>query len=101
MLAALRQHPEARRGDPAAVRDVVVRSTRHVVATTLTTIAGFVPLLIDGGLFWPPLAVSIAGGVAGATILALYFVPAAWILMRREPQPEVDHVSLSAAPATA
>ena len=27
--------------------------------------------------------VASAGGVAGATLLALYFVPAAWILMRR------------------
>jgi multidrug efflux pump subunit AcrB len=101
VLAALRDNEAARRGDSDAVRDVVVRSTRHVVATTLTTIAGFIPLLVDGGAFWPPLAVSIAGGVAGATVLALYFVPAAWILMRREPRTEVQGVALSPAPATA
>jgi multidrug efflux pump subunit AcrA (membrane-fusion protein) len=101
MLAALRENPAARNGDVDAVRDVVVRSTRHVIATTLTTIAGFIPLLVDGGAFWPPLAVSVAGGGAGATILALYFVPAAWILMRRQPKPEVQRVAFSAAPATA
>jgi len=83
VLAALRQSKAASAGDVAATRDVVVRSTRHVLATTLTTIAGFIPLLLDGGLFWPPLAVAIAGGVGGATLLALYFVPASWILMRR------------------
>ncbi len=83
VLAALRESPGARRGEVDATRDVVVRSTRHVLATTLTTIAGFIPLLLDGGLFWPPLAVSIAGGVAGATLLALYLVPVCWILMRR------------------
>ena len=55
---------------------VVIQCTRHVVATTFTTIAGFTPLIIDGGEFWPPLAIAIAGGVSGATLLALFFVPA-------------------------
>ncbi len=81
VLAALREDPQARIGDPIAVRDVVVRSTRHVVATSLTTMAGFAPLVLGGGGFWPPLAVAIAGGVGGATILALYFVPAAYVLV--------------------
>ncbi len=80
VLAALREDPLAREGDPAAVRDVVVRSTRHVLSTTLTTIAGFLPLLLGGGGFWPPLATSIAGGVSGATILALYFIPSGYVL---------------------
>ncbi|NOZ39036.1 MAG: efflux RND transporter permease subunit [Planctomycetes bacterium] len=81
VLAALREDPLASKGDPAAVRDVVLRSTRHVLATTLTTIAGFLPLILGGGGFWPPLATSIAGGVSGATILALYFVPSGYVLV--------------------
>ena len=81
VLAALREDPLAREGDPAAVRDVVVRSTRHVLSTTLTTIAGFLPLILGGGGFWPPLATSIAGGVSGATILALYFIPSGYVLV--------------------
>lgn len=80
VLAALREDPRAREGDPVAVRDVVVRSTRHVLSTTLTTIAGFLPLILGGGGFWPPLATTIAGGVSGATILALYFVPSSYVL---------------------
>ncbi len=80
VLAALREDPQAREGDPAAVRDVVVRSTRHVLSTTMTTIAGFMPLILGGGGFWPPLATSIAGGVSGATILALYFIPSGYVL---------------------
>lgn len=80
VLAVIRENPSARSGDPVAVRDVVVRATRHVVATTLTTIAGFLPLLLGGGGFWPPLATAIAGGVGGATILALYFAPSAYVL---------------------
>ena len=81
VLAALRGDPQAREGQPQAVRDVVVRSTRHVVATSLTTMAGFTPFLLSGGGFWPPLAVAIAGGVGGATILALFYGPAAYILV--------------------
>ncbi|MGF1513654.1 MAG: efflux RND transporter permease subunit [Elainellaceae cyanobacterium] len=85
VLSALNADPGARRGDRAAAQRVVLRSTRHVLATTLTTMVGFVPLLLDGGEFWPPLAVAIAGGVAGATLLALFFIPSAylWVGQRR------------------
>ena len=61
--------------------DVVVRCTRHVLATTFTTIAGFTPLILGGGEFWPPLAITIAGGVTGATILALLLVPCSFRLL--------------------
>ena len=67
VLAAILQDPEACTGNRRATRQVVMGSTRHVVATTLTTMIGFVPLLIKGGSFWPPLAVAIAGGVGGST----------------------------------
>lgn len=84
VLAALRQDERVRRGDPEAMREVVFRSTRHVLSTTVTTIAGFLPLVIAGGNLWPPLAIAIAGGVVGATVLALFFVPAAycWLVVR-------------------
>lgn len=93
VLAAMRADEAARRGEPQAVRDVVVRSTRHVLATTLTTIAGFLPLILGGGGFWPPMAVTIAGGVGGATLLALVFAPSAYVLLmcrgcREERSPE-------------
>jgi multidrug efflux pump subunit AcrB len=55
--------------------DTVVDCTRHVIATTLTTVAGFTPLVISGGTFWPPLAVAISGGVLFATGIALFLVP--------------------------
>ncbi|KAA0136989.1 efflux RND transporter permease subunit [Gimesia chilikensis] len=81
VLAELRANPRANKGDRVVVRDVVLRSTRHVVATSLTTVAGFIPLVLAGGGFWPPLAITIAGGVGGATLLALYFIPSAYILV--------------------
>ncbi len=81
VLAAIQENPKSKSCDIATIGDVVMRATRHIVATTLTTIAGFTPLLLGGGGFWPPLAITIAGGVSGATILALYFVPAAYVLL--------------------
>jgi multidrug efflux pump subunit AcrB len=82
VLAALQADERAKTGDPTAVRRVVVDSTRHVLATTLTTMAGFVPLVVWGGAFWAPLAITIAGGVAGATFLALCFIPSSYILIK-------------------
>lgn len=83
VLAALLENPQARKGDRSAIVSVVMRSTRHVLATTFTTMVGFVPLLLGGGDFWPPLAIAIAGGVGGATLLALYFIPAAYVLLTK------------------
>lgn len=83
VLAALREDPLARLGDIKASVQVVLKATRHVLATTVTTIIGFVPLMLDTTGFWPPLAISIAGGLGGATLLALYFIPAAYILSFR------------------
>ena len=81
VLAAIRGDERARAGDKEAVRRVVGHSTRHIISTSLTTMAGFMPLMLSGGGFWPPLAVAIAGGVSGATILALIFVPACYVLL--------------------
>lgn len=80
VLASLREDPAARRGDPAAIRAAVGGCTRHVLSTTLTTVAGFVPLILWGVSFWKPLAIAIAGGVTGATLLALVLVPALFFL---------------------
>lgn len=82
VLAAIRDDPRARRGEPLAVRRVVVRATRHVLSTTLTTMAGFLPLIVAGGQFWPPLAVALGFGVTGATLLALVLVPSTYRLLR-------------------
>jgi multidrug efflux pump subunit AcrB len=85
VLSSLRVDSGARNGELPATIAVVLRSARHVLATTLTTIGGFVPLLVFGGRFWPPLAAAILVGVAGATLIALYGVPVAhYALARRE-----------------
>jgi multidrug efflux pump subunit AcrB len=81
VTAALKDNAAVRQGDIEASVDTIVDVTRHVLATTLTTAAGFLPLLLSGGVFWPPLAVAIGAGVVGATFIALTLVPCAVRLM--------------------
>ncbi len=98
VLASIRGNPLARRGDPAAMIDETVAATRHILSTTLTTIAGFMPLLLfSGGDFWPPLAVVIAGGVGLSGLLSLLLTPAVYLLMQRR-KVRVDHGWAQSAP---
>ncbi|GAB5560804.1 MAG: efflux RND transporter permease subunit [Synoicihabitans sp.] len=79
VLASIRADDRARDGDPTALAERVSGSSRHLISTTLTTIGSFLPLLIFvGGEFWPPLAIVLAGGVGGSTLLAMVFTPAAY-----------------------
>ncbi|BBM82444.1 efflux RND transporter permease subunit [Candidatus Uabimicrobium amorphum] len=74
VLAGL--HAIKGKANPQQIVDTVVHCTRHILSTTLTTIASFLPLLLfSGGTFWPPLAIVISGGIFGATTLSLIFVP--------------------------
>jgi multidrug efflux pump subunit AcrB len=84
VLSALRADHESVAGNRQAQIDTVVDATRHIVATTLTTMGGFVPLILTGDLFWLPLASGISVGVGGSALLALYFTPAVFTLTHRQ-----------------
>ena len=75
VLMALRSNKESASGDLDAIVKVTTGATRHVVATSLTTIGGFTPLLIDADPFWLPLAAAMAGGIAGSVLISLFMVP--------------------------
>ncbi|WP_020683313.1 efflux RND transporter permease subunit [Marinobacterium rhizophilum] len=83
ILAELKADPRAVRGDAAAIVQAVQSCSRHIGSTTITTVGGFLPLILAGGGFWPPFAVAIAGGTVLTTLLSFYFVPAAFMLMGR------------------
>lgn len=85
VLSQLKANPAAMADDVIAQRETIVDATRHIVATTLTTMGGFVPLILAGDPFWLPLATSIAVGVFGSAVLALYFTPAIFRLMTMRP----------------
>lgn len=86
VLTAIRADSRAYAGNRTAIREVVVRSTPHVIATTVTAVMGLVPLWLQGSEFWSPLALCIAAGVSGTTILALTFTPCAYLMLRRDTQ---------------
>lgn len=83
ILTALRSHSLSRYGDLKTIREVIIGSTRHVLTTTVTTVAGFAPLLLSGSDIWAPLAVCMVVGIVGATLLALYFIPCAYLMSQR------------------
>ena len=89
MLAALRALPPETASDPGQIIAATLHQSRHILSTTLTTTAGFIPLLVlTGGAFWPPLAIVIAGGVLLSVVLSLVFTPCAYLLMASgRPQP--------------
>jgi len=54
------------------------------VSTTITTFGGFLPLILAGGGFWPPFAMSVAGGVLLSTVVSFYFTPPVFALIHRK-----------------
>ncbi len=82
VVAALETRTALRTDKVQATADTVVEVTRHVLATTATTIVGFLPLVLSGGGFWPPLAVAIGAGVTGATLISLTLVPCVFLQIR-------------------
>ena len=80
-MTALQEDPRAAEGDPDAMVATLMDSTRHIVSTTITTVGGFLPLILAGGGFWPPFAMAVAGGVLLSTVVSFYFTPAAFRLV--------------------
>ncbi|MEM1362242.1 MAG: efflux RND transporter permease subunit [Pseudomonadota bacterium] len=109
IMTGLQKDPLARTGDPEAMTDVVMGSSRHIISTTITTFGGFLPLILGGGGFWPPFAMSVAGGVLLSTVVSFYFTPQMFALVyprrgRRETEREeatrkpadLHHLSIAA-----
>ena len=68
-----------------AIIKATVFRFRPIMLTAAAAILGMVPLAVDK--FWGPMAVSIGGGLLGATILTLFVLPcmvAAWYRVKPE-----------------
>lgn len=83
IMTALQEDAAALRGEAQAIADRVLAQSRHIISTTITTFGGFLPLILEGGGFWPPLAMAIGGGVLLSTVVSFYFVPPAFALLAR------------------
>ncbi len=80
IIAELKMDKKAVQGDSGAIIRCVQSCARHISSTTITTVGGFLPLILAGGGFWPPFAVAVAGGTVLTTLLSFIFVPAAFSL---------------------
>ncbi len=74
--------------------DAVLEATEHrlrpILLTASAAILGMIPIMSD--VFWGPMAYAIAGGLAGATLLTLLFLPALYVVWFRVKPPPADHV---------
>ena len=67
-----------------AVGEAGVARFRPIVLTSLTTFVGLTPLLMEKGVsaqFLIPMAISLAFGVAFATVVTLFLVPCAYLIL--------------------
>ncbi len=99
ILTALQQDTRALSGDLTRIREVVMGQGRHIVSTTVTTFGGFLPLILEGGGFWPPFAMSIAGGVLLSTVVSFFFVPPMFVLLARSSRVPSGASSVAASDA--
>jgi multidrug efflux pump subunit AcrB len=56
---------------------------RPILLTSATTVLGLAPMAIAGGALWQPMAVLMMSGLAVASLLTLFFVPAGYSLLFR------------------
>ena len=74
--------------DGLSLRDAIIGSTvrraRPVVLTALAAVLAFIPLSTN--VFWGPMALTMIGGLLGATVLTLCFLPALYALAFRAPR---------------
>ena len=67
-----------------AARDAAIARFRPIILTSITTIAGLTPLLLEKSLqaqILIPLAASLAFGLMTATLIALFLVPAIYCIL--------------------
>ena len=85
VITALQADEHACGRNPGAIVRVTARSLRHIASTTITTSAGFLPLIAGGGGFWPPFAIAMSGGVLLSAFVSLFVTPILFALLWASP----------------
>jgi multidrug efflux pump len=73
-----------------SIVEATVRRARPIALTAAAAILAMIPL--TQSVFWGPMAVAIMGGLAGATVLTIFFLPALYAAWFRVPRPQNDEV---------
>jgi len=63
-----------------------------ILLTTVTTMAGLLPLTLSGSSMWSPMGWAIIGGLLISTLLSLFVVPVLYVLFTS--QVKADGVAL-------
>jgi multidrug efflux pump subunit AcrB len=80
------EHNHAAGANPwDAVLDAAQHRLRPILLTAAAAIMGMVPIMRD--VFWGPMAYAVVGGLAGATLLTLLFLPALYVTWFRIREP--------------
>jgi multidrug efflux pump subunit AcrB len=81
---------ERLRGEGATIDQALIGAVRlrirSILLTTITTIAGLLPLALSGTELWPPMAWAMISGLSASTLLTLMVVPALYRLVFSDPQ---------------
>ncbi|MGE0806901.1 MAG: efflux RND transporter permease subunit [Burkholderiaceae bacterium] len=77
LVDQIRQDIEAGATRWQAVRESAVRRFRPIALTAAAAVLAMIPLSRD--VLWGPMALAIMGGLIGATVLTLLFVPALYV----------------------
>ncbi|WP_223788490.1 efflux RND transporter permease subunit [Marinicella meishanensis] len=78
LLDLIKKNQDSGMSMSTAIEQAVARRTRPIILTTLTTIAGLLPLVMTKSTLWPPLAWSIISGLLASTALSLLVVPSVY-----------------------
>lgn len=81
MLDLIQKNLDAGIGFNRSIIDAVRRRARPILLTTITTVAGLLPLVITKSTLWPPLAWTIISGLTFSTFMSLLVVPALYKLI--------------------
>jgi len=74
-----------------AVLDAAEQRFRAILLTAATTMGGMTPLLLFGGEFWRPLAVSLVFGLGLSTLLILIVIPVGYTYLFKIPVHKASH----------
>lgn len=83
LLDRIQLEEDAGRDRPSAVVEAAIQRFRPILLTTATTVLGMTPLIWGGGPMFRPMAITIIGGLAFATLLTLVVVPVLFVLFFR------------------